>query len=91
MFNCAGVSIVNWQQLLTKIKKARSTFHMSDTQKSFGVYSIDYKQMQARVNAKCDAWQRDISSQLRVKLGNAMEEMHIRIENNWKRRGGGRN
>ena len=30
-------SLANWRQLLTEIKKARSTFDTSDTQKSFGV------------------------------------------------------
>ena len=40
---------------------------------------IDYKQVQARVNAKYDLWQRDILSRFGVKLGNAMKEMHASI------------
>lgn len=40
---------------------------------------IDYEQVQARVNAKYDAWQRDILSRFGVKLGNAMKEMHASI------------
>ncbi|KAG6887387.1 hypothetical protein C0992_012466 [Termitomyces sp. T32_za158] len=79
VFNRLGDSLANWQQLLTEIKKARSTFDTSDTQKSFGVCVIDYEQVQARVNAKYDAWQRDILSRFGVKLGNAMKEMHAAI------------
>ncbi|TBU30761.1 dynein heavy chain [Dichomitus squalens] len=79
VFNRLGDSLANWQQLLTEIKKARSTFDTSETQKSFGVCVIDYEQVQARVNAKYDAWQRDILSRFGVKLGNAMKEMHAAI------------
>ncbi|KAF9519887.1 hypothetical protein BS47DRAFT_1370608 [Hydnum rufescens UP504] len=62
VFNRLGDSLANWQQLLTEIKKTRSTFDNSDTERSFGVCVIDYEQVQARVNAKYDAWQRDILS-----------------------------
>ncbi|KAL1952384.1 hypothetical protein VTO73DRAFT_1533 [Trametes versicolor] len=79
VFNRLGDSLANWQQLLTEIKKARSTFDTTETQKSFGVCVIDYEQVQARVNAKYDAWQRDILSRYGVKLGNAMKEMHAAI------------
>ncbi|PFH49390.1 hypothetical protein AMATHDRAFT_63215 [Amanita thiersii Skay4041] len=79
VFNRLGDSLAHWQQLLTEIKKARSTFDTSDTQKSFGVCVVDYEQVQARVNAKYDAWQRDILSRFGVKLGNAMKEMHAAI------------
>jgi hypothetical protein len=66
VFNRLGDSSANWQQLLTEIKKARSTFDTSDTQKSFGVCVIDYEQVQAKVNAKYDSWQRDILSRFGV-------------------------
>lgn len=79
VFNRLGDSLALWQQLLTEIKKARSTFDTSDTQKTFGVCVIDYEQVQARVNAKYDAWQRDILSRFGVKLGNAMKDMHAAI------------
>ena len=72
MFNRVGDSLANWQQLLTEIKKARSTFDTSDTQKSLGACVIDYEQVQTAVNAKYDAWQRDILSRFGVKLDNAI-------------------
>ncbi|KIM50786.1 hypothetical protein SCLCIDRAFT_1225109 [Scleroderma citrinum Foug A] len=79
VFNRLGDSLAHWQQLLTEIKKARSTFDTSETQRGFGVCIVDYEQVQARVNAKYDAWQRDILSRFGVKLGNAMKEMHASI------------
>ena len=79
VFNRLGDSLANWQQLLTEIKKTRSTFDTSETQKSFGVCVIDYEQVQSRVNAKYDSWQKDILSRFGVKLGNAMKEMHAQI------------
>jgi hypothetical protein len=79
VFNRMGDSLSNWQQLLTEIKKARSTFDTFETSRSFGVCVIDYEQVQARVNAKYDAWQKDILSRFGVKLGNAMKEMHASI------------
>ncbi|EFI28556.1 cytoplasmic dynein heavy chain 1 [Coprinopsis cinerea okayama7 len=79
VFNRLGDSLAHWQQLLTEIKKARTTFDTSETSKNFGVCVIDYEQVQARVNAKYDAWQKEILSRFGVKLGNAMKEMHAQI------------
>ena len=79
VFNRLGDSLANWQQLLIEIKKARSTFDTSDTQKSFGVCIIDYEQVQSRVNAKYDTWQRDIMNRFGAKLSVAMKEMHAAI------------
>lgn len=79
VFYRLGDSLAHWQQLLTEIKKARSTFDTSETQRSFGACVINYEQVQARVNAKYDTWQCDILSRFGVKLGNAMKDMHAQI------------
>ncbi|KAH9983281.1 cytoplasmic dynein heavy chain 1 [Russula compacta] len=79
VFNRLGDSLALWQQLLIEIKRTRATFDTTETQKEFGVCVVDYEQVQARVNAKYDAWQRDILSRFGVKLGNAMKEMHASI------------
>ncbi|KAF5382234.1 hypothetical protein D9757_008925 [Collybiopsis confluens] len=80
VFSRLGDSLAHWQQLLTEIKKARSTFDTTETQKTFGPFcAVDYEQVQARVNAKYDAWQRDILTRFGVKLGNKMKEMHASI------------
>ena len=62
VFNRLGDSLAHWQQLLTEIKRTRATFDTSETQHTLGACVIDYEQVQARVNAKYDAWQRDILS-----------------------------
>jgi len=77
--NRLGDSLAHWQQLLTEIKRARATFDTTETRKEFGVCVVEYEQVQARVNAKYDAWQRDILSRFGVKLGNAMKEIHAAI------------
>jgi len=79
VFNRLGDSLANWQQLLTEIKKARSTFDTSEMQKSFGVCIIDYEQVRSRVNAKYDPWQRDIMNRFGAKLSVAMKKMHAAI------------
>jgi len=80
VFSRLGDSLLHWQQLLTEIKKTRATFDTSETRKSFGgVCVVEYEQVQARVNAKYDSWQKDILSRFGVKLGNVMREMHASI------------
>ncbi len=79
VFSRLGDSLAHWQQLLTEIKKTRSTFDTSESQHSLGVVVIDYEQVQSRVNAKYDSWQRDILSRFGVKLSNAMKDMHAQI------------
>jgi hypothetical protein len=44
VFNLLGEDLTHWQQLLTEIKKARSTFDASETQRSFGMCVIDCEQ-----------------------------------------------
>ncbi|UZJ53926.1 hypothetical protein CBS101457_003246 [Exobasidium rhododendri] len=74
-----GDSLTNWQQLLSEIRKTRSTFDTSETERSFGIAIVDYDQVQSRVNAKYDAWQRDILSKFGSKLGNEMREVYASI------------
>jgi dynein heavy chain 1, cytosolic len=74
-----GDSLAQWQQLLLEIRKTRSTFDNSETQKSFGVAVIDYEQVQSKVNAKYDTWQRDILGRFGSKLGMVMRETHAEI------------
>lgn len=80
VFGRLGDSLALWQQLLTEIKRTRATFDTSDTTRSFGALCVvEYEQVQARVNAKYDAWQRDILVRFGAKLGNEMKEMHAAI------------
>ncbi|KAM0792972.1 hypothetical protein ACM66B_002727 [Microbotryomycetes sp. NB124-2] len=74
-----GESLPLWQQLLLEIRKTRSTFDNSETQRSFGVAVIGYEQVQSKVNAKYDTWQRDILAKFGARLGAAMKESHAAI------------
>ncbi|CED84986.1 dynein heavy chain cytosolic [Phaffia rhodozyma] len=79
VYNRLGNSLSNWAQLLSEIKKTRSTFDNSDTQRSFGICVIDYAMVQSKVNSKYDTWQRDILSRYGSMLGTTMRDVHIAI------------
>ncbi len=79
VFDSLGDSLAKWQQLLAEIRRTRATFDTSDTERSFGIAVIDYEQVQARVNAKYDGWQKDILNRFGSKLGSAMSEMYATI------------
>lgn len=74
-----GDQLSSWQQLLLEIRKTRSTFDNSESQRSFAVAVIDYEQVQSKVTAKYDAWQRDLLGRFGSKLGAAMKETHAAI------------
>lgn len=74
-----GDSLSSWQQLLHEIRKTRSTFDNSETSRSFGVAVINYEQVQSKVNAKYDTWQRDILGRFGSKLAVSMKETHSAI------------
>lgn len=79
VYNRLGDSLDMWQQLLLDIRKTRSTFDTTETQHSFGVAVIRYEQVQTKVNAKYDTWQRDILSRFGAKLGMSMKETHATL------------
>ncbi|EST04700.1 Dynein heavy chain, domain-1 [Kalmanozyma brasiliensis GHG001] len=79
VFARLGDSLASWQQLLAEIRRTRATFDNSDSQRSFGICVIDYDQVQSKVNAKYDAWQRDILNRFGTKLGAAMQEVHAAV------------
>lgn len=74
-----GESLASWQQLLLEIRKTRSTFDNSDVQRSFGAAIINYEQVQSKVNAKYDTWQRDILGRFGTKLGAALRTTHTAV------------
>ncbi|KAG0004346.1 hypothetical protein BGZ79_009578 [Entomortierella chlamydospora] len=76
IFNFLGDDLAKWQQLLLEIKKARTTFDNSETEQSFGPVVIDYEQVQSKVNAKYDSWQREVLNRFGSMLGTSMKEFH---------------
>ncbi|GAA5901689.1 dynein heavy chain [Sporobolomyces salmoneus] len=79
VYSQLGDQLSSWQQLLFEIRKTRSTFDNSETQRSFGVAIIDYEQVQSKVNSKYDTWQRDLLGRFGAKLGASMKETHAAI------------
>ncbi|RKP08503.1 dynein heavy chain [Thamnocephalis sphaerospora] len=71
--------LAKWQQILLEIKKARGTFDNAETEKSFGSMIVDYEQVQSKVNAKYDAWQRELLNKFGAMLGNSMREFHSAV------------
>ncbi|KAL7751554.1 dynein heavy chain [Sorochytrium milnesiophthora] len=79
VFARLGDDLSKWQQILLEIRRARSTFDTSQSEKSFGAIIIDYEQVQAKVNAKYDQWQRDVLTKFGAKLGQTMRDTYNTI------------
>jgi dynein heavy chain 1 len=75
-----GDSLAAWSQLLYDIRQARSTFDTTDTRKDFGVCIVDYTNAQSKVNAKYDAWQKELLSRYGSRLGTSMKESYGSIQ-----------
>ena len=74
-----GDSLNDWQQLLSEIRKTRQTFDTSESHHDLGVAVVHYEQVQAKVTAKYDSWQREILGRFGIKLGAAMRDSHTDI------------
>ncbi|EGG19081.1 cytoplasmic dynein heavy chain [Cavenderia fasciculata] len=79
VYNKLGDDLSRWQNLLGQIKKSRTTFDNSDTDKAFGPLIIDYAQVQASVNNKYDFWHKDILSHFGQKLAEKMRAFYDTI------------
>lgn len=80
VYDILGGQLSRWLQLLQEIRKTRQTFDTSEVSRSFGHITIDYDQVQTKVNAKYDQWQHDILLKFASRLGNRMREVHAEIE-----------
>ncbi|EWC45394.1 cytoplasmic dynein heavy chain [Drechslerella stenobrocha 248] len=80
VYDVLGNNLSKWLHLLQEIRKTRSTFDTSDVSQVFGHVTIDYEQVQTRVNAKYDSWQHDILMKFAGKLGMRMRDVHAEIE-----------
>ncbi|KAF3401369.1 Dynein heavy chain, cytoplasmic [Talaromyces pinophilus] len=79
VYDILGDDLSQWLQLLQEIRKSRATFDTSEVSRSFGNITIDYEQVQTRVNAKYDQWQHEILQKFGAKLGGHMREVHSEI------------
>ncbi|KAI4214893.1 MAG: hypothetical protein LQ351_002606 [Letrouitia transgressa] len=75
-----GENLASWLQLLQEIRAARSTFDTSESSRSFGPVTIDYEQVQVKVNLKYDQWQHELLQAFGARLGNRVREVYAEIE-----------
>lgn len=80
VYDVLGDQLSRWLQLLQEIRKTRQTFDTTEVSRSFGHTTIDYDQVQTKVNAKYDQWQHDILIKFASRLGTRMREVHAEIE-----------
>ncbi|KAI9339082.1 dynein heavy chain [Obelidium mucronatum] len=79
IYNVIGDDLSKWHQLVLEVKKARGTFDNSETEKSFGSLVIDYDQVQSKVNAKYDSWQKEILGKFGLNLSSSMKNFHAKL------------
>ncbi|KAL8738025.1 MAG: hypothetical protein Q9181_001132 [Wetmoreana brouardii] len=75
-----GDNLASWLQLLQEVRKSRATFDTSGASQSFGTVTVDYEQVQTRVNAKYDQWQHEILQHFGIRLGNRVRELYTELE-----------
>ncbi|PVI03176.1 dynein heavy chain [Periconia macrospinosa] len=80
VYRILGEDLSRWLQLLQEIRKTRSTFDTSDISRRFGYVTVDYDQVQNKVNAKYDQWQQEILVKFASRLGQRMSEVFSQIE-----------
>ena len=80
VYNVLGDQLSRWLQLLQEIRKTRQTFDTSESSRAFGHITIDYDQVQTKVNQQYDAWQKEIVGKFASRLGTRMREVHAEIE-----------
>jgi dynein heavy chain 1, cytosolic len=79
VYEILGEQLSRWLQLLQEIRKTRSTFDTTEVSRSFGHLTIDYDQVQTKVNAKYDQWQHEILTKFDGRLGTRMREVFADI------------
>ncbi|UPX18708.1 dynein heavy chain [Ascochyta rabiei] len=79
VYDILGEDLSRWLQLLQEIRKTRSTFDNSDISRRFGYVTVDYDQVQVKVNAKYDQWQQEILTKFASRLGQRMNEVYVEI------------
>ncbi|MCJ1472503.1 hypothetical protein MMC13_001151 [Lambiella insularis] len=75
VYEMLGEDLSKWLQLLHQIRKTRATFDTSASSRSFGNVTIEYEQVQSKVNAKYDQWQHEIILKFAGRLNNRMREV----------------
>lgn len=80
VYEAIGEKLSSWLQLLQDIRKTRQTFDTQEVSQSFGHITIDYEQVQTRVNTKYDQWQHDILLKFASRLGTRMRDVYADMD-----------
>lgn len=80
VYDMLGDHLPRWLECLQDIRKVRTTFDTQEVSRSFGHLTIDYDQVQTKVNAKYDQWQQEILIKFAGRLGTRMREVNAEIE-----------
>lgn len=80
VYNVLGDQLSRWLQILQEIRKHRQIFDTTEVSRSFGHITVEYDQVQTKVNAKYDQWQHDILVKFASRLGARMREIFAEIE-----------
>ncbi|KAL6836714.1 dynein heavy chain, N-terminal region 1 domain-containing protein [Trichoderma sp. SZMC 28015] len=80
VYDMLGDHLPRWLECLQDIRKVRTTFDTQEVSRSFGHITIDYDQVQTKVNAKYDQWQQEILIKFANRLGNRMRDINAEIE-----------
>ena len=80
VYDTLGDDLSEWLQILREIRKSRSTFDTSEARRHFGLLTIDYEQVQMKINAKYDLWQNDVIGKFASKLGSRIEDVFADVE-----------
>ncbi|KAL8952356.1 MAG: hypothetical protein Q9222_001736 [Ikaeria aurantiellina] len=75
-----GDNLSAWLQLLQEIRRTRATFDTSEPSQSFATVTVDYEQVQSKVNAKYDQWQHEILQHFGTRFGTRLREVHAEME-----------
>ena len=70
-----GEHLPRWLQMLQEIRRVRATFDTAEESRTFGHTTIDYGQVQTKVNAKYDQWQHEILQKFGLRLEVRMREV----------------
>jgi dynein heavy chain 1 len=81
VYDSLGDDVLKWQTVLMEIRKDRSNIDVSGTSQYFGPILVHFEQVQNKVSAKYDQWQREILFKFGSKLGHSMTEFHAAINN----------
>ncbi|KAG9509180.1 Dynein heavy chain, cytoplasmic, partial [Fragariocoptes setiger] len=80
LYDRLGDNISRWINTLIEIKKSRSTFDTSDTQKVIGPIVVDYARVQSKVSLQYDSWHKDkVMSKFASLLSTVMADLHAAI------------